>query len=221
MHRVTQRGFSQVPRLDYWNVPSGGTFNLSTSEPVKTLCEGLCKWEGFYEENSTILPKQHNNRWCFAGAMQASVPCECSKSSHNDAYGGSTEVAKKFVLGCVILPLTWGSGRPKGLSFGFRPKFSVSVSAETFRQKLTFRPKEQFWQKWHISTEITFFRHLSAQFQNQNKLINGSNIKEGYFGPNAFFRFLPALSVSFGFRPKFKLFKWALTVSAETLSVGH
>ena len=82
---------------------------------------------------------------------------------------------KMFVLGCVILPLTWGSGRPKGLSLGFRPKFSVSVSAKTFRQKLTFRPKEQFRQKWHISTQITFFRHLSAQFQNRNKLINGRN----------------------------------------------
>ena len=66
------------------------------------------------------------------------------------------------------------SGRPKGLSFGFRPKFLVLVSAETFLQILTFRPKQQFWQKWHISAETTFFQHLSAQFQ-LNKLINGQN----------------------------------------------
>ena len=31
--------------------------------------------------------------------------------------------------------------------------------------------------------------------------------KEGYFGRNAFFRFLSALSVIFGFRPKLQLFK--------------
>ena len=39
------------------------------------------------------------------------------------------------------------SGQPKGLYFGFGPKFSVSVGGETFRQDLAFRPKENFGRK--------------------------------------------------------------------------
>ena len=52
------------------------------------------------------------------------------------------------------------SGQPKGLFFGFRPKISVSVSAEMFLQKSSFRPKGHIRQKRSISAEITLFRQV-------------------------------------------------------------
>jgi len=53
------------------------------------------------------------------------------------------------------------SGQPKGLSFGFRPKVSVSASAEMFRQKIDLSAERA------ISAERAYFGRnslLSAAF---------------------------------------------------------
>ena len=86
------------------------------------------------------------------------------------------------------------SGQPKGLSFGFRPKFSVSVGAETFRQNFPFGQKTSynFGRNTAILAEILL-----------------------HFRPKEF-----SLG-SFGFRPKLRILDCPLSVSAETLSVDH
>ena len=108
----------------------------------------------------------------------------------------------------------------KGSLSAFRPKEAASEVAETFRQKFTFRPKEHFRQKDHISAEIPFFRLLSTKIFHRNKLIVCRNYTiSAEIASFGFFRSFRLVSVSFGFRPKLRLLKSALSVSAETLSV--
>ena len=74
---------------------------------------------------------------------------------------------------CTVPP---SSGQLKGLSFCFRPKVSVSVGAEMFRQKLTFRPKLPLFRpklpsfgrdslfRFRLSAEIAGFKTPSFGF---------------------------------------------------------
>ena len=66
-----------------------------------------------------------------------------------DMRGASShlKIAKRSVL-------IGNSGQPKGLSFGFRLKFSVSVGAETFWQNFPFGRKSSCGRNTDISAEI-------------------------------------------------------------------
>ena len=55
------------------------------------------------------------------------------------------------------------SGQPKGLSFGFRPKFSVSVGAETFRQNFPFGQKTSYGRNAQFRPKYCYFgRNITA-----------------------------------------------------------
>ena len=108
----------------------------------------------------------------------------------------------------------------KGSLSAFRPKEAAFEVAEAFRQKFTFRPKEQFQQKIHILAEMTFFWLLSAKNFYWNKLIVCRNCTiSAEFACFGSFRSFRLVLVSFGFRPKLRLLKSTLSVWAETLSV--
>ena len=68
------------------------------------------------------------------------------------------------------------SGQPKRLSFGFRPKFTLSVITETFRQIFPFCRKRYcgrnalFRPKWSISAERIFFRPKEHSFGRKRPL---------------------------------------------------
>ena len=55
------------------------------------------------------------------------------------------------------------SGQPKGLSFGFQPKFSVSVGAETFRQNFPFGRKTSYGRNAQFRPKYCYFgRNITA-----------------------------------------------------------
>ena len=103
-----------------------------------------------------------------------------------------------------------GSGRPKGVSFGVSAERDWFQRCRNISAKIHLSAERDFRQKWYLSAEIPTFGRMFRPKFDRNKYISA----ERYF-----FRLLSVLSVCFGFRPKFKLSKSALSVSAETLSV--
>ena len=96
------------------------------------------------------------------------------------------------------LKIRWTSSQPKGLSFGFRPKVSVLVSAEMFRQNSAFRPKGHFRQKWSISAEISLFRQEIIMLFRPKDLISAEIPSFGYFLLSAEIRGFKIPSFGFG-----------------------
>ena len=123
--------------------------------------------------------------------------------------------------------------QPKGLSFGFRPKVSVSVGAEIFRQKSAFQPKDNFSRNTPFRPKLALFRPKLVSFSKKFSIYFSRKTsfrpKLPSFGRNSLFWFLPAFGRNcrfqnplFRFRPKlFRLTTALSRLSRDSLSQSH